>query len=296
MVTAVFSDLVESAGIFERLGDVSAGHLVTHMTGALAATFEQYDGRVVKLLGDGLFVVFSAECDALAACVAIQKSFHENPVYPGGAKDPVRVRMGVESGEVVEINGDCYGDAVNSAARLADLAGPAQIFTTQRVRAALAPPQQGQLRRLGPMYLRGKSGSLEVFRVDWCGGFDADATMTSVSLFKAAGDRGLEMSWAGQTLRLEAGEGRLSLGRSDTASLSIQDARVSRAHAAVQWQGGHFVLSDLSSFGTWVYMGGHDEPVVLRRTQCCLVGHGEIALGCERTSDHAPVLRFEVKA
>src|SRR5688572_7715642 len=167
MATVVFADLVGSTGIFERLGDETAGRFVTQLTGALSKTFEQHSGRVVKLLGDGLFVVFPAETDALAACVAIQQRLQDKPVYAGGSGNPIQMQMGMEAGEVVEIDGDCYGDAVNSAARLADLAGAEQILTTQRVRDAIAPLQQTQLRSLGPMYLRGKSEVTEVFRVDW---------------------------------------------------------------------------------------------------------------------------------
>jgi hypothetical protein len=52
--------------------------------------------------------------------------------------------------------------------------------------------------------------------------------------------------------------------------------------------GGHFILNDQSSFGTWVYFGNQTEPVVLRRTECYLVGHGVITLGCDRDADSAP--------
>ena len=145
MATVVFADLVGSTGIFERLGDETAGRFVTQLTGALSRTFEQHNGRVVKLLGDGLFVVFPDEGDALDACIAIQKRLQEKPVHAGGHGKPIQMQMGVEAGEVVEIDGDCYGDAVNSAARLADLAGAEQILTTQRVRDALPPPQQAPL-------------------------------------------------------------------------------------------------------------------------------------------------------
>jgi class 3 adenylate cyclase len=58
MASVVFADLVGSTGIFERLGDETAGRFVTQLTGALAKIFEQHNGRVVKMLGDGLFVVF----------------------------------------------------------------------------------------------------------------------------------------------------------------------------------------------------------------------------------------------
>jgi adenylate cyclase len=296
VATVVFADLVGSTGIFERLGDETAGRFVTQLTSALSKTFEEHSGRVVKLLGDGLFVVFPAEDDALAACIAIQKRLQDKPVYAGGAGNPIQMQMGMEAGEVVEIDGDCYGDAVNSAARLADLAGAEQILTTQRVRDALAPLRQSQLRTLGPMYLRGKSGVTEVFRVDWQAGRDADATVMGVSMFKPGKESLLEITALGQTLRLEPRGEKLTLGRATTASLSINDSRVSRVHATIEWRGGHFVLGDASSFGTWVYMGNQTEPVVLRRTECYLVGQGQISLGCEREAEEAPTVLFSVKA
>src|SRR3569623_2967304 len=118
MATVVFADLVGSTGIFERLGDETAGRFVTQLTSALAKTFEQHNGRVVKLLGDGIFTVFQTESDAVAACMTIQARLKEKPVYPGGSGHAVQMQMGVESGEVGEKGGECYGGAENSAARL----------------------------------------------------------------------------------------------------------------------------------------------------------------------------------
>jgi adenylate cyclase len=272
VATVVFADLVGSTGIFERLGDETAGHFVTQLTTALSKTFEQHSGRVVKLLGDGLFVVFPDEGDAIEACLAIQKRLQERPVHPGGTLGPVQMQMGVD-----------------------DLAGAAQILTTQRVAAALSPGQREQLRSLGPMYLRGKSDVTQVYRVDWQVDRDNDETVMGASLLKAPGRGGfLELAAAGQTVRLEPRGDKLTLGRAVTSSLSINDSRVSRLHASVEWRGGQFVLSDASSFGTWVYMGNQTEPVVLRRTECYLVGHGQITLGCDRHADNAPLVLFSV--
>ena len=296
MATVVFADLVGSTGIFERLGDETAGRFVTQLTTALSRSFEQHRGRVVKLLGDGLFVVFPDESDAIAACVGIQKRLQDTPVYPGGSGKPVQMQMGVESGEVVEIEGDCYGDAVNSAARLADLAGAEQILTTSRVRDSLSPELGGKLRSLGPMFLRGKNEQTEVWRVQWQPERDADATMMGASMFKAVPNAHLELAANGQTRRLEPNGSSLTLGRATTANLSINDSRVSRVHATVDWKGGHFVLNDQSSFGTWVYMGGGTAPLVLRRTECYLVGNGLITLGCEREAEAAPRVEFAVVA
>lgn len=296
MTTVVFADLVGSTGIFERLGDETASHFVTQITGALSKVFEQHRGRVVKLLGDGLFVVFPSESDALAACVSIQVRLHENPVRAGGEGPAVQMQMGIESGEVVEIEGDCFGDAVNSAARLADLAGAEQILTTQRVRDALIPLQQAQLRSLGPMHLRGKAEVTQVFRVEWQAGRDADATIMGTSMNAQLRAQQLELTGAGMSITLKPMGEKLTIGRAVTASLPVNDSRVSRVHATVEWRGSHFILCDASSFGTWVYVGGQAEPVVLRRTECYLVGRGEIVLGCERGVDNAPVVQFAVQA
>lgn len=296
MATVVFADLVGSTGLFERLGDETAGRFVTQLTGALGKTFEQHSGRVVKMLGDGLFVIFAAERDALAACIAIQKRLHDTPVYAGGVGKPIQMQMGLEAGEVVEIDGDCYGEAVNSAARLADLAGAEQILTTRKVRDALFYMQQAQLRSLGPMYLRGKSEVTEVFRVDWQLDRDTEATATGVSMSAMGKQRLLELSASGQTLQLQARGEKITLGRASSASLPISDSRVSRVHASLEWRGGQFVLEDASSLGTWVYFGNQSEPIVLRRTECYLVGHGQIALGCEREAESAPTVLFHVRA
>ena len=58
MTTVVFTDLVGSTGLYERLGDTAASTFVTQLTGVLSQIFLEHTGRVVKLLGDGLFVVF----------------------------------------------------------------------------------------------------------------------------------------------------------------------------------------------------------------------------------------------
>lgn len=293
MTTVVFADLVGSTSMFERLGDETASRFVTQLVGALSQIFQQHSGRVVKLLGDGLFVVFPEEGDALAACISIQKRFLDQPIRPGGSGAPVQMQMGIESGEVVEIDGDCFGDTVNSAARLADLAGAAQILTTQNVWSALGPLQRACLRSLGPMHLRGKAEASHVYRVEWQSGRDEDATMMGRSMVSDAAPLVLKLVAGEHTVELQAKSAKIALGRGLDAALTLNDPRVSRMHATLEWRGGQFVLSDASSYGTWVYFGNQSEAVVLRRTECYLVGSGQISAGCER-KDGSPLISFSV--
>ena len=212
----------------------------------------------------------------------------------------IELQIGIESGEVVEINGDCYGDAVNSAARLADLAGARQILTTQRVLDALPGNRRGELISLGPMYLRGKGEATAVYRINWQkkSEVDPDATMLGVSFKDALRTQELHLSFGAKSIKLlQSGSAikAVQMGRANTCELEVSDPRVSRTHASVQVRGNQFVLTDASSYGTWVYAGGQSEPLILRRTDCVLVGEGEISLGCERTADNAAIVRFSVQ-
>ena len=311
MPTVVFCDLVGSTGLFEKLGDATASHLVTQLTNAMSRAVGQFEGRVVKTLGDGIFAVFAQEEHAVNACSAIQTELQDRPLMlfadekmavSSGTFRSLRIELqiGIESGEVVEINGDCYGDAVNSAARLADLAGARQILTTQRVLDALPGNRRGELISLGPMYLRGKGEATAVYRINWQkkSEVDPDATMLGVSFKDALRTQELHLNFGAKSIKLlQSGSAikAVQMGRANTCELEVSDPRVSRTHASVQVRGNQFVLTDASSYGTWVYAGGQSEPLILRRTDCVLVGEGEISLGCERSADNAAIVRFSVQ-
>jgi adenylate cyclase len=313
MATVVFCDLVGSTGLFERLGDAAASRLVTQLNHALGRAVGKFEGRVVKTLGDGIFAVFAREEDAISACCQIQHELHDRPLMLFADTETEKVAMtsgtfrslsvqlqiGIESGEVVEINGDCYGDAVNSASRLADLAGARQILTSQRVFDALPVHRQSELRSLGPMFLRGKGEATEVYSINWQYETIADPDATTIGIFRRPAARAskLVLRYQGRQASLQLKDGKssdLGIGRAIGSELEINDSRVSRTHASVQVRGDQFVLTDTSSYGTWVYWGAQAEPLVLRRTDCVLVGEGELSLGCERSSDKAPVVSFSV--
>jgi predicted component of type VI protein secretion system len=84
------------------------------------------------------------------------------------------------------------------------------------------------------------------------------------------------------------------LGRSHEATYCIDDSRVSRMHARIEWHGGTFQLSDLSSNGTFVRYGRQSEIVTLRRGSCTLHGRGVICLGINPSVADAPTVGFEV--
>ena len=84
------------------------------------------------------------------------------------------------------------------------------------------------------------------------------------------------------------------LGRSPQATYIIDDNRVSRSHARIDWHGGTFQLTDLSYNGTYVRFDHDPEMISLRRGACTLHGSGVIGLGTPPIEPLSPSVRFEM--
>jgi len=85
----------------------------------------------------------------------------------------------------------------------------------------------------------------------------------------------------------------LVLGRSPQSTFCVDDSRVSRSHARIDWHGGVFQLADLSYNGTYVRFAD-GEIVSLRRGGCALHGSGLIGLGRAPSEDDSASVAFDV--
>jgi len=105
---------------------------------------------------------------------------------------------------------------------------------------------------------------------------------------------GIRLVWLGLD-RVYAGANLpVVLGRSPQAAYCIDDNRVSRSHARIDWHGGTFQLTDLSYNGTYVRFDHDPEIISLRRGTCTLHGSGLVGLGTPPLEPSSPSVRFEV--
>jgi TolB-like protein/class 3 adenylate cyclase len=122
---------------FSRLMEVDeAGTLVAlqaHRADFVEPMIASNNGRIVKLMGDGVLVEFSSVVDAVACAVAIQKGMADRNV---GIASQIRIdfRIGVNLGDIIIDGDDIYGDGVNVAARLEALAEPGGVCVSGTVR------------------------------------------------------------------------------------------------------------------------------------------------------------------
>jgi hypothetical protein len=192
------------------------------------------------------------------------------------------------------MSGDCFGDAVNVAARLLDHAGDNETLATASVVALLAPDMVDRFRSLERVQLRGRVEPVHVYLLEARRLGDTVATAYGEFLPSSEEPEGIRLVWL-DTQRIYAGPTLpVVLGRSPQVTYCIDDSRVSRSHARIDWHGGAFQLTDLSFNGTYVRFDNSTEIVALRRGTCTLHGSGTLGLGASLTDATAPCVRFEV--
>jgi adenylate cyclase len=300
-VTVVFADLAGSTGVFESLGNAKATQAVTRLTDWIAKVCTAQKGRVVKSLGDGVLIVFAQSTDAVEAVQEMQRVHTERiKNWPENLK--MSLQVGMARGEVIEQEGDFFGDAVNVASRLADLCAPDQILGTDTVIKQLSASSLVRFRSLGVIDIRGRNQPCEIYRVEWQNEVMSDFFTVPASLGTLpvgqfpARPVSIALSWLEVAVSFTSEELPVHLGRDSEAKFVINDPRVSRLHAKIAWRGGKFYLEDLSSYGTWVRFGGSDAIVALRRQECMLLGQGEIALGAPFEDFTVPTISFQFPA
>jgi adenylate cyclase len=297
--TVVFADLTDSTAFFEALGNEKATTAVTRLTQWIGEVCEAHRGRVVKKLGDGVLAVFDRAVDATDAVVQMQLG-HRVRLETWPKTIRMEIKAGIARGDVVVVDGDCYGDAVNVASRLSDLSGASQIWVTESVVSEVDESHGLRFRSLGPVMLRGKTEPLSLYKVEWeddvASAFLTQQAMLPRTERNAPLHGHIRLEYLDFVLEFDAAAMPIHLGRIDRAELTLNDPRVSRLHAKIDWHNGGFMLVDLSSFGTWVRFAGSDSDIALRRDTCQLHGSGEIALGVPLGDVSAPTVSFSISS
>lgn len=161
--TILFTDMVGSTQLTQRLGDSAAMALLRAHDQIVRRALDVHGGSEVKHTGDGLMAAFRSVSGALEAAVAIQRALAERN---RSAHHPLEVRIGVAAGEPVLEHDDLFGAAVQLAARLCDRAGPGSILVSGAVRD-LAIGKRFEFVRRGRITLKGFGEPVTLFELGW---------------------------------------------------------------------------------------------------------------------------------
>ena len=136
-------------------------------------------GRIVKLMGDGLLAEFPSVVEAVQCAIDIQQEVAERE--PDISDDRrIRLRIGINLGDIIVEGSDIYGDGVNVAARLEALADPGGIWVSGTVFDSVKGKVSLEFSDLGEQQLKNIDEPVQVYQIALDTGVDAsEAASTS---------------------------------------------------------------------------------------------------------------------
>jgi len=162
LLTILFTDLVGSTALTQRLGDAAAQEMLRAHNTIIRDRLREHGGTELKNTGDGFMASFPSASRALECAIAIQKALAG---YNDGRKEQaILVRIGLNAGEPVAEEADLFGTAVQAAARIAARARPEQILVSDVVRQ-LAAGKPFRFSSLGRFSLKGFRERQRLFEV-----------------------------------------------------------------------------------------------------------------------------------
>ena len=146
-VTFLFTDIEGSTRLMQELGDRYVQTQIDHHE-ILRAAFRSGDGRELRTEGDSFFCVFESALDACGAAAEAQRGFASH-AWPGGK--PIKVRIGIHTGEAPLVGNEYIGLDVHHAARVEAAAHGGQVVVSDATRALVESnlPSGLALRDLG---------------------------------------------------------------------------------------------------------------------------------------------------
>ena len=293
ILAILYADIARSTHIYEALGDKTAKNLIDASLAVLSEVTEKYQGTVIKTIGDEIMCTFPTAGNAVEAAIEMHLSvddmpFPENPDY--GSPN---LYVGIQFGKVIREAGDVFGDAVNVASRMVALAKQRQIVTTEGTIKLLSQEHQSTARCIDNTTVKRKSGGFRIYEVVW-EAHDTTAMATQKLEMPTTKYR-LEITYQGQSIELDENRPSATLGRQKKNAVVVDDDRVSRCHARIEYNRGKFTLTDQSSNGTIMKIQGQ-ESVLLKREGIQLQDSGVIGLGRKVMPESEIAVHFAIKS
>lgn len=290
LATVLFADICGSTRLFEKHGDWQARQIESRVLDLLAARTIEFDGAVIKTIGDEIMSRFPNAERAVRAACAMHAAIKDDPAL---LELNLAVKIGLQHGPVLVEQDDLFGDAVNVAARMVSLAKADQIITTRETVGRLPRDLAQMTRGLGRSWVRGKQDELEIVEVIW----QESANLTQMvsigqqeELRKLLFAR-LILEYHGATVEVAPSAQAFTLGRGDRNNLVVDRELVSRSHADIEFRQGKFILVDHSTNGTYLLLE-NGARFFVRREEFTLHDRGAICLGQAVSEQDPDLIRY----
>jgi class 3 adenylate cyclase len=163
-VTVLFSDIEHSTELTERLGDERWLEVLQGHNTVVRAQVAEHGGHEVKSQGDGFMIAFPSARQAVSCAIDIERALARRAA---NGELPLRVRIGIHTGEAIQRDGDFYGRSVILAARIADRAQGGEVLVSSLVEQLVDGSADLRFKDVGETELKGLSDRQRLYRVAW---------------------------------------------------------------------------------------------------------------------------------
>jgi len=276
-VAILFADVVGSTRLYEEFGDTKASETVARCLDVMKDATHQFNGTVIKTIGDEVMSTFSSVDEAMGAASQMQTRISTD-AEGDNDRIPVMIRIGCHYGPVVEETNDIFGAAVHTANRMTSQAKARQIIISGSTVEQMSPDWQAQTRQIDVATGRGRLDEVALFELLWQPDEATSMLPTIEWQGKSLGPSRITLTFHDKSVVVSDQKKSINMGRADDNDLVVKGNLISRIHAKVEMRRGKFLLIDQSTNGTFLENDRGEETFV-RRDTTELTGEGIIGLG-----------------
>ena len=182
LAAIMFTDMVGYSALAQRDDKVALELLEEHRR-LLREIFPRFHGTEIKTIGDAFLVEFGSALEAAQCAIEIQRTLAKRN-HDVTSNRRMELKIGIHIGDVVHRDGDVYGDGVNIASRIEQLAGAGGICVSMDVERQIRNALEARFEKFGSADLKNIKLPMDLFRIvlPWEKGVESRAKLTSKKL------------------------------------------------------------------------------------------------------------------
>jgi adenylate cyclase len=163
LAAIMFTDMVGYSALSQR-DDKLALELLEEHRRLLREIFPRFNGTEIKTIGDAFLIEFHSALEAAQCAIEIQRTLAKRN-HDVTAERRIELKIGIHIGDVVHREGDVYGDGVNIASRIEQLANAGGICVSMDVERQIRNALETRFEKLAPTELKNISVPMDLFRI-----------------------------------------------------------------------------------------------------------------------------------
>src|SRR5258706_12126121 len=179
LAAIMFTDMVGYSALAQR-NEALALELLEEHRALLRTLFLRFNGTEIKTIGDAFLVEFHSALEAAQCAIEIQRTLAKRN-HDVTSERRIELKIGIHIGDVIHRDGDVYGDGVNIASRIEQLAGAGGICVSMDVERQIRNALEARFEKFGSADLKNIKLQMDLFRIvlPWEKGVESPAKQTS---------------------------------------------------------------------------------------------------------------------